>query len=320
MPQTITFMRGLSASGKSTIARQLAEKTGAVRVNMDDIRAMLGLPYSKDAERLALEIQDQAVLRALRDGRDVIVDNTHLHAAWPKRIATLVWEGGFHVDYKIVDTLAVSAEECERRNAARAVSPTADDSRAVPDGVIARQARTLRGELDRGLWSIDTLTSMFPSVEPYTPDSDGARWLLVDLDGTLCDTSHRSPYDFSRLGDDGVNNHVLDVVACWSAGGGAGPWSDKSTTSVVLMSGRDEEYREATEAWLDRHYVPYDALFMRSRGDRRRDSVVKLELFDRYVRGTYNVVAAIDDRLRVCQTWRNLGIPVFRVGDPDSDF
>lgn len=29
---------------------------------------------------------------------------------------------------------------------------------------------------------------------------------------------------------------------------------------------------------------------------------------------------SLDDRLRVCRMWHSLGLPVFRVGDPDADF
>lgn len=60
---------------------------------------------------------------------------------------------------------------------------------------------------------------------------------------------------------------------------------------------------------------------MRPKNDNRKDSVVKKEMFDKYIRDKYYIEAVFDDRLQVCQMWHNeIGLPLFRVGDPDADF
>ncbi len=83
--------------------------------------------------------------------------------------------------------------------------------------------------------------------------------------------------------------------------------------SVILLSGRGEEYREETEAWLAHHAVPYDELWMRPAGDTRRDDIVKAELFDAHLRHRYNVRLSLDDRDRVVALWRRMGLPTWQV-------
>jgi hypothetical protein len=59
---------------------------------------------------------------------------------------------------------------------------------------------------------------------------------------------------------------------------------------IVFCSGRTDDCRDTTAAWLDRHVgVPYAALHMRVTGDRRRDAVVKAEVFEREIRDRYLV-------------------------------
>ena len=71
-----------------------------------------------------------------------------------------------------------------------------------------------------------------------------------------------------------------------------------------------------THAWLEKHDISYDALFMRSNKDFRPDSVVKAELFDVFIRGRFDVHVAVDDRSSVCDAWKKLGIRVVQVVDP----
>jgi hypothetical protein len=54
--------------------------------------------------------------------------------------------------------------------------------------------------------------------------------------------------------------------------------------------------------------------------DYRPDYIVKEEIYRRDIEPLYDVKFAIDDRLQVCRMWHSIGIPVFRVGDPDADF
>ena len=55
---------------------------------------------------------------------------------------------------------------------------------------------------------------------------------------------------------------------------------------------------------------------MRATGDKRKDTIVKKEIWDNHIYGKYNVFLAIDDRPSVVRMWRqDVGIPVLQVND-----
>jgi len=89
---------------------------------------------------------------------------------------------------------------------------------------------------------------------------------------------------------------------------------------VILLSGRKEKHRRQTSQWLEDHVITfYSHLHMRPDDD-RKDVIVKEEQYNEHISGKYNVLMVIDDRLQVCRLWHRLGLPLFRVGDPDADF
>lgn len=79
------------------------------------------------------------------------------------------------------------------------------------------------------------------------------------------------------------------------------------------MSGRDRKHEEQTRQCLDRNKIRYDSLFMRDIDDRRNDAIIKRELYEKHIRGKYNVLFVLDDRLRCVEMWRALGITCLQV-------
>ena len=60
---------------------------------------------------------------------------------------------------------------------------------------------------------------------------------------------------------------------------------------------------------------------MRATGDFRKDYIIKMELFDLYIRNNYNVLSVIDDRKQVIECcWNVLGINVINVGNNHERF
>lgn len=134
---------------------------------------------------------------------------------------------------------------------------------------------------------------------------------LVDIDGTLAVKGERGPFDWHRVGEDAPNKPVIQVVRALMAAG----------LEVRYVSGRTEECRGITVDWLRRHVMsstlPTD-LFLRADGDYRPDNVVKRELFDKHIRGVYDVAGVIDDRAKVVRMWREeLGLTVLDVAGHD---
>ncbi|MET9888240.1 AAA family ATPase [Streptomyces sp. NPDC006430] len=300
----VHVMTGLPASGKTTAARALqAEAAGRMRrVNLDDLRAMLDLPdpergRSYRHEQTVLAIQDTAVRAAVEDGFDVVVDNTHLTSRIPKRLKAAV---GGRATFVVHDFTDVPVEECLRRDAARE-RPVGEEVIRILDGK--------RMSAKKGGWRLtaEWLNDQ-PAVEPYVADPALPPAVMCDIDGTLALTGDRSPYDFSRCEIDLLNAPVRYALDAFKRADG---------DTVVLLSGRGEEHRLQTEAWLRRHEVPYDELWMRPLGDTRRDDVVKAELFDAHVRHRYAVRVSLDDRDRVVAVWRRMGLPTWQVNYGD---
>ncbi|MFD5622937.1 AAA family ATPase [Streptomyces yangpuensis] len=305
----VHVMTGLPASGKTTAARALQAEAGGRmrRVNLDDLRAMLDLPDPERGrsfahEQTVLAVQDAAVRAAVDGGFDVVVDNTHLTKNIPKRLKAAV--GGL-ATFVVHDFTDVPLEECLRRDAAR--------ERQVGEEIIRILAEKHRNARKGGWrltaeWMNGSGAVAAPPVTAYVPDPALPAAVMCDIDGTLALTGDRGPYDFTRCELDLLNEpvrHALDVFRR----------ADGDT--IVLLSGRSEEYRPQTEAWLRRHRVPYDELWMRAAGDTRRDDVVKAELFDAHVRHRYAVRVSLDDRDRVVAIWRRMGLPTWQVNYGD---
>jgi hypothetical protein len=86
---------------------------------------------------------------------------------------------------------------------------------------------------------------------------------------------------------------------------------------MIFVSGRKDDCRDVTEAWLKANGFEYDWLYMRKTGDDRNDAVVKLDIFNEHIRNGYDVLGVFDDRNRVVNMWRRLGLKCFQVAEGD---
>lgn len=119
---TLTITRGLPGCGKSYWAAQTARTSGAWRVSRDVVREMLAGDLAHwtpdaDAEDTVTQIQIYAVRRALRAGRDVIVDDCNLADGYVDRFRELAAECGS--DFKIQDFRHVPLDVCLQRDRQR---------------------------------------------------------------------------------------------------------------------------------------------------------------------------------------------------------
>lgn len=291
--------RGLPASGKTTWAKEMvsAAEQPMVRVNRDDLRLMLdGQPlHTHPAEKRVSVVQQSAVAELLREGVDVIVDDTNLRARYLRTWVELADRCG--ADLEVRDFTGVDVEECVRR----------DNERERPVGVDVIRSMHRRYLAGRKLpLDIPVLPAAVPG-RPYVPNPLLPATVMVDIDGTIAiNAGVRDPFDATRYHLDHPNSAVIAAVNSMYLAGHL----------VVFCSGRDDTYRDVTQAWLDEHVpIPHSGLFMRAAGDRRRDDVVKLELFDRHIRDRYCVVCVFDDRDRVVKAWRGIGLTVMQVAE-----
>lgn len=294
----LTIMRGISGSGKSTRALDLARRTGAAVVSRDDLRQAL---FKRDFgegvdEEVVTEVEHAALRAILASGRDAISDNTNL----VQRNLTKIVNIGHEFDATVkVETTTATLEEALGRNRARADA----GGRFVPEHVIERQ----HAMAVKGYKVIEPVR-----LDPVTFDPGLPMAAIVDIDGTLAlmDRDARSPFEWDKVGLDELRIELAQTILALNAGG----------VRVILLSGRDGKARAATEQWLEEFEVPYYALRMRAEGDMRPDTIVKKELFDEHVRGKFRVIGVWDDRPSVVRMWAKAGLPVNHVEPFNRDF
>lgn len=305
--QELVVLRGLPGSGKSTYAKLwVAEDPDQrIRVNRDDIRFQLYGKYSgltQHQENTVSTIEHAQSTAGLNAGLSVIIDATNLRAQDMKDWISAADKRRIPIRFVDIET---SVEECIKSDSER----------------FLRGERHVGAEVIRDFAKRYLKKGKFPPIPPilgekpvaegemYEPDESLPGIYLFDIDGTLAKMHGRSPYAWSRVGEDSVVENVARVARLLS-----------EKYPLIIFSGRDEVCYPETEEWLARHGIQYKALHMRPRDTDHPDDVMKLELFDQHVRGKYNVLGVFDDRLRVCRMWERIGLTLFRVGPIDADF
>ena len=133
--------------------------------------------------------------------------------------------------------------------------------------------------------------------------------ILVDMDGTLCireGFSNRDPYDWSRANEDGACPVVSDIVHRFSA-----------DHTIIILTARPKSAELICRSWLKTNRVPFDHIFTRKDKDFREDSIVKEEIYDQYIKDFWKVNFVLDDRQRVVEMWRSLGLKTLQVDTGD---
>ncbi len=131
--------------------------------------------------------------------------------------------------------------------------------------------------------------------------------IICDIDGTLAQMGDRSPYDWKKVGIDTVNQAVADVVEAMR--------NDHKV--IIFLSGRDGSALEATIKWLEKYSLSTskDYLYLRKAGDNRKDTIIKKELYEKYIKGKFSVLFVLDDRDQMVKMWREEGLTCFQVAE-----
>jgi len=286
--KTLYMAVGLPASGKTTWAKaKMAEHPGCYkRVNKDDLRAMLDDgKWSRDNEKFVLAMSRALIDGALGHGKHCICDDTNLHPKHETALREIAKKRD--ASFEIVDFRDVPLETCLERDAHR--------QNYVGEAVIRRMHRD------------------FLAVKPVPVAHDPALpdCVIVDIDGTVALMTGRSPYDYSRVSEDAPNEPVCALVRQQLL----------YHRKVIFVSGRKVECREVTVAWLNAEFgstgmtVDERSLFMRADGDNRDDRIIKREIYEREIQGKYNVLFVLDDRRRVVEQWRQMGLTCLQVAE-----
>jgi predicted kinase len=284
--------RGIPGSGKSTWAIQfLKDNPKFLRVNRDSIRrGLIGDAYDLKIEDLVTQLQSHQIESIIGKGKNVLIDNTNVKESYVNEFLKIAERiGDVIVEEKIFDT---PFDVCCQRNESRKgveVVPMAV-MKAMNDNFqkISKTERT---------WKFYKKPKLFLS-DTSLPDA-----LLVDVDGTLALNYTRNPFEWNRVLEDSLNIPIAEIVRTYH----------KNGTKVIIFSGRDAICKDLTEKWLKDNNVPYDEIYMRAIGDMRKDSIVKVELYKKYVEGKNSILFMLDDRDQVIREFRELGLPVLQV-------
>jgi FMN phosphatase YigB (HAD superfamily) len=144
------------------------------------------------------------------------------------------------------------------------------------------------------------------------------KWIVVDLDGTLCNIGHREHLAQARQWDDfnslchadKVNEPIAEMVRRFYGYYG-----------ILVVTGRSDKWREMTIEWLMAHklWPLVDRFRMRQEGDMRSDTIVKPEMvidcFGTHVNALDKVLFILDDRYKVVKEFRRRRFTVFHVED-----
>jgi predicted kinase len=350
----LIYFKGLPGSGKSTLAkRMLSENSDAVRINKDDLRDILGNKNSKLAdvfdvnklakmifmsdtmtknrikfsegaqekllsqfdgkkldklisaqraksfgplEKIVIDVETYILHYFVQKQKDIIVDNTGYNPTHITRIRDICKNYELEV-HDMHQDYGVTLEQCIERNAKR--------DRVVPTSVIYSMANK---------YNVFECTESPKHIQKKFTSKNG-KYVIFDIDGTLADCDHRLHFIdgtdgkknwkafFAAMSQDPVRENIKQLIDL--------TYADRE---IVIVTGRPIDYKEATEAWLKKHNIRYNALYMRKYRDRRPDTEAKQEILDFYLDKNL-IEMVVDDRPSVIAMWRSNKLSVIDVGD-----
>ena len=142
--------------------------------------------------------------------------------------------------------------------------------------------------------------------------------VIFDLDGTLALVDKRREiakkpngkidfdifYDPQYIELDEPNSFVIELAKMYKRDG----------YEIVIVSGRSDRTKEATDRWLEKYGVLYDRMIMRKRKNFTPDNELKERWLEKYL-DRDNIHVVVDDRQRVVDMWRRNGLDVFQVAN-----
>lgn len=305
----LIILQGPPASGKSTWVKEYTESTKkkVVVVSRDAIRLASG-SYNHDHEGDVTKEEQKQTKDAMRERVDIIInDATNLNPTHLPRWEKMAKEYGYEIEYK---QFYVPFKEAVERD------KNADRDHHVGKTVIKMfYQRYFKEQYEE---------EMKKTVNHYRLEQDNTlpKAVICDLDGTLAWMQHRSPYDTKTVDTDKIDPQLASLLNILMSAG----------IYVLFTSGREgtPECREKTMNWLKANldesayshpkFSGNDfrfSLIMRKQKDYRGDEIVKKELFDNFIQPYYNVICAFDDRNKVVNMWREIGLLCCQVAEGD---
>ena len=299
----LLILVGAPGSGKSTFARYfLRTEDNWIRVNRDDFRLMqfgdsLMIPFYE--ERIS-KMVEASVLTLLKSDTNVIIDATNTSLRTIQDMIHTYTEYA-DISFKVFD-LPVDelVKRCDKRYE--------ETGKFISKSVVERNVANLKHTLERFDFAPIPRKVQVATTSYATQDKNLPKAVICDLDGTLSLLNGRDPYNAATCDNDLLNEPVAAALKM----------AKQQGYQVILLSGREDKFREPTMRFLDKHQIGYDLLLMRTSNDFRKDNIIKRELFEGEIQGKYFVEFLLDDRNQVVDMWRkDLHLPCFQVNYGD---
>lgn len=299
----LLILVGAPGSGKSTFARYfLRTEDNWIRVNRDDFRLMqfgdsLMIPFYE--ERIS-KMVEASVLTLLKSDTNVIIDATNTSLRTIQDMIHTYTEYA-DISFKVFD-LPVDelVKRCDKRYE--------ETGKFISKSVVERNVANLKHTLEKFDFAPIPRKVQVATTSYATQDKNLPKAVICDLDGTLSLLNGRDPYNAATCDNDLLNEPVATALKM----------AKQQGYQVILLSGREDKFREPTVRFLDKHQIGYDLLLMRTSNDFRKDNIIKRELFEGEIQGKYFVEFLLDDRNQVVDMWRkDLNLPCFQVNYGD---
>ncbi len=292
----LTLLVGPPGAGKSTLAKSMIENYGDLSAPIVDV--------NQDSQT---KFGHMEVFRnALQEGKDIIVDRMDFNKQQREPYLSQAKALGYQTEIVVLhQPYDVCLERIRNRFGKHETINDEKSARNALSTFFGKYERPTEDEADK-------ITFVYPEGEK-------PKAIYSDLDGSLANCEHRRHHVRRTDGKkkdwkafhagipyDSVDEPVLEVIRRFNG-----------DYKIVLCTGRDSNQKLNTVNWLEKHGVPYDALYMRDRSDHRPDNVIKEVLLDFEILTRFRILFCLDDRDMVVKMLRRRGLKVFQVAQGD---
>lgn len=128
------------------------------------------------------------------------------------------------------------------------------------------------------------------------------KYIIVDIDGTICDSSHREWHEYDKVKDDKPIEAMQEALYVLNA-----------FYNIVYVTGRKKDSHEKTVNWLQKNIAIFEAdLYMRQDNDTRPDAEVKRDIYNQHLKDL-DILCVFENDIQCIKMYRELGLQCLMV-------